>query len=419
MIRRPIFNRLSCYFCTILVLLFGFNSYAFGAEEDHKGFWNRDTFTGNWGGLRSKLEEKGVTLEMVYTGEMVSVLSGGLQRKTVFLDNKDIVLSVDAETLLGWKGAEFSFYVLGNHGDSPSEYIGDFQTMSNIDTDATWKLYEAWYQQSFLGGKVSFKFGLIDLNSEFDVIEAGGLFHHSSFGIGVDFSQSGMNGPSIFSTTSLGFRVRVEPKEGFYVQTIVLDGVPGDPDNPKGTHIILKKEEGWLIVGEVGYESDKGGHYRKFAIGTWFYTADFETLSEVGEEHKNKGFYLLTELQLVGNKEGSIPCLNAFLRLGFADRSVNQLGFYLGAGFVVSHLIPGREDDQLGLAFAYGRNGNIFMNLAPGVFDWSETAIELVYSFQVTPWFALQPEIQFILNPGMEKSINDAFSFGVRSEISF
>lgn len=34
-------------------------------EED--SFWTRDTLTGDWGGLRTSLEESGVTVELGYT----------------------------------------------------------------------------------------------------------------------------------------------------------------------------------------------------------------------------------------------------------------------------------------------------------------------------------------------------------------
>ena len=72
------------------------------------------------------------------------------------------------------------------------------------------KLYEAWFEQTLFDDRLSFKAGLYDLNTEFDVVETAGLFINSSHGIGPDFSQSGVNGPSIFPTTSLGIRVKAQ-----------------------------------------------------------------------------------------------------------------------------------------------------------------------------------------------------------------
>jgi porin len=396
--------------------------------EQSTGILRRDTLTGDWGGLRTRLEEKGIRFELSYTGEMFSILSGGLERKTVYLDNKDFTMSVDAGTLMGWKGAGFFLYVLGNHGTSPSRCVGDLQVVSNIDAPNTFKVYEAWYRQSLFGGALSFKIGLYDVNSEFDVIETCGLFNNSSFGIGPDFSQSGLNGPSIFPTTSLGLRIKVQPLDGFYIQSVVLDGVPGDPDNPRGTHIILKEDDGLLIAGELGYRKQINGKYNKVALGAWFYTGEFRHISEIvgaghPQAHKgNKGFYFLAERRLYCEKKDNRQGLCAFFRVGGANRHVNQLDFYLGAGIVYSGLVPGRDKDLFGLAVAYAHNGSPFMRSVSqldGGFTRAETAVELTYRFQVTPWFGLKPGFQYIIDPGTDVSIANAFNFSLRSEINF
>lgn len=402
---------------TIIIMLATLNGIT---DSDYKSLWKRDYFTGDWGGLRSRLEKKGITIEIVHTGEMVGILTGGTQKKNLFLDNKDIILSMNVEKLLGWKGADFSFYLLGNHGDSPSEYVGDLQVLSNIETYSTWKLYEAWYQQKLFKNKLSLKIGLYDLNSEFDIIESGGIFHNSSFGIGPDFSQSGINGPSIFATTSLGIRFRYEPSESYYVQAVFLDGVPGDPNDSRGTHIILKRDDGLLISGEVGYRSDKN-YYRKLALGVWTYTSNTVDISfnDPMKTRKNKGLYILAEQQIIQEKEDKEQGLIAFIRLGTADRRVNQLGFYFGIGLVYKGLFTGRKEDQIGIGLAYAHNSKFYMKATNYGVNRAETALELVYHFQAAPWLAIKPEFQYIINPGTTKEIKNTLVFGIRSEISF
>ena len=168
---------------------------------------------------------KGLALAATYTSEFMSNLSGGLRRGTGTLDNFDLTVSVDAEELLGWKGASLFLYGLGNHGGSPSEHAGDLQTASNIDAPNAWKLYEAWLEQRWFGEKLSLRAGLYDLNSEFDALQTAGLFLNSSHGIGPEISQTGRNGPSIFPTTSLGVRAKTQVAGACYAQMVVLDGV--------------------------------------------------------------------------------------------------------------------------------------------------------------------------------------------------
>ena len=45
-----------------------------------------------------------------------------------------------------------------------------------------------------------------------------------------------------------------------------------------------------------------------------------------------------------------------------------------------------------------------------------ETAIELTYSAQLTDNFRIQPDIQYIINPGTDPSLKNALVVGVRFE---
>ena len=92
--------------------------------------------------------------------------------------------------------------------------------------------------------------GLYDLNSEFYRLQSA-LFLNSSFGIGPEFAQSGVEGPSIFPDTSVGMRIAFKPAEGLVVRIAALDGVP--VDRPDGSRGIFKPGDGALIVGEVAF----------------------------------------------------------------------------------------------------------------------------------------------------------------------
>ena len=50
-----------------------------------KSIWEQDTLTGDWGGARTALKDKGIDLTLVYIGETFSVLSGGLHRRGSYL----------------------------------------------------------------------------------------------------------------------------------------------------------------------------------------------------------------------------------------------------------------------------------------------------------------------------------------------
>ncbi|HEX2538862.1 MAG TPA: hypothetical protein VHL13_11320, partial [Pseudolabrys sp.] len=69
-----------------------------------KSIWEQDTLTGDWGGARTALKDKGIDLTLVYIGETFSVLSGGLRRRGSYEGRFEFTSEADLEKLIGWKG---------------------------------------------------------------------------------------------------------------------------------------------------------------------------------------------------------------------------------------------------------------------------------------------------------------------------
>lgn len=344
--------------------------------------------------------------ELVYTGELWGNTRGGIKTGVRYLHNIDATLTADWGT--DDKGGTFFIYGLHNNGDELSaDLIGDAQVISNIDNTAVNRLYEAWYEHRFADGAARVKGGLIDLNSEFDAIEPGGLFINSSHGIGPDFSQSGDNGPSIFPSTSLAALAEWAPVDSWSIKLGVFDAVPNDPDRPKRHRIAW--DEGTLFVGEINHLRESG---LRIALGGWAYTSEFERVSGTGEA-KNGGAYAILE--------GPIgPGMTGWVRGGFANSSVNQFGGYAGGGVVQTGAIPGRPDDQLGIAIAIAMNGGSFKRVLrqEGVpFARHESNVELTYRAELAPGIAVQPNFQYVFNPGATSELRNAFVVGARLEI--
>jgi porin len=259
--------------------------------------------------LAEEAEPDGVALEIAYTADL---LAGG--GDPAYVDNLDLVLD--------WRSdrTQVHLYALYNNGAdfSGTRYPRGW-VASNIETGTpAVRLYEAWIEQSLADDKLSLRAGLYDLNSEFDALDAAGLFINPAHGIGTDFSQSGLNGPSIFPVTSLAVRVQYRIDQATTLRAAVLDGVPGDPTAPRRTAIKLGRGDGALLVGEVDRTF---GDWRLIA-GYWRYTAPFDDLLETAragvptQRRGAQGAYLRGEGLIAGAKQGS--GLDAFFRLDCA-----------------------------------------------------------------------------------------------------
>lgn len=384
--------------------------------------------------LPGRTDAQDLSLELVYTGEAVRVARGGLRTGTAWLGNVDAVLEARE---LGSRGTSALLYVLGSHGNPLSSWVGDAQVTSNIEAPEAVRIFEAWVEHDIPDAGLSFLLGLYDLNSEFDVIEAAGLLLNSSFGIGPDYAQSGVAGPSIFPLSSLAARAIWRPDPSWYVQTAVLDGVPGDPADETATAIHLSTEDGALLAAEAGWRF--GGRpaaaavgrffeaegVTRMAVGAWYYTRDFEPLlppggaGEGGPRRTRPGVYALAE-GVIRAEEDAGPGLSVFARAGWSDPDFHQFGSYTGAGAVLTGLLPARPEDRLGLGVAAAHNGSPYRSLAretgPGATP-RETVFELTYRLR-GPFWALQPDLQWVLHPGTDPAVDHALLLGIRGEIS-
>ena len=360
--------------------------------------------------------EPAVDLSVTYTADLWSVADGGLARGERYLDNLDVTLKVDAERALGWRGATLFAYGLYNNGRPLSaDLIGDIQTTSNIETGVkAVRLYEFWVEQRFAGDRGSVKLGLYDLNSEFDTTGSGALFLSSSHGVGPDLSQTGDNGPSIFPVTSLAIRGDLRLSERVLLRAAVLDAVPGDPDRPRRTAIRLGGGDGALLITEAEYQDPA----TKVAIGVWHYTARRTPLDEtLAPRGGNDGLYGLVERKLLREANDEDQGLSGWLRVGIANGEINPISRYFGGGLVYTGPFAGRDEDQVGAAFALATLGDTARRLFALPSD--ELAFELTYRAPLTEWLTVQPDVQYIVNPAGASGLNDALAIGLRLEVGF
>ena len=353
-------------------------------------------------------EDSPYSFEAIYTADYFENIDGGIKEGSAYMDNFDVVFDIDAEKLWGISGGSFHVHILHNNSTTFSDLVGDAQVVSSIENTSVIRLYEMWWEQNT--GNHSIKVGLYDLNSEFDAIEPAGLFMNSSHGIGADYAQSGENGPSIFPTTSLAFRYSYQFSDDFQIQAAILDGSSGDANDPRKNTIDLDSSD-LLIAIEANYTINN----TRFGFGTWNYTKETEYLDASGAAD-NSGIYGIIQHQFLSADKDN-KSLSGWLRIGSADDDINQFDSYIGTGLVLSDFIKSRPDDSLGFAIAQARNGDVFRQLNAGT-DSNETVFELTYSAPINEHITIQPDIQYIKNPGTDSSLDDALVIGIRFELS-
>lgn len=367
------------------------------------------------------LYEYGISISAEYIGELWALEN----QSKIEMYNPNVIngeILFDLDKLIGIPNSEFEIYTLSMFGKDPNEDFASQQGITNIGAYNTSKIFQCFYEQNILDNRLQFIVGLLDVNSEFDVKFSAKNFINPSHGIGIDWSQSGANGPSIFPTASLGARVRFLHKGNIVMQFAILDGIPGDTANPNGTQIILNENDGLMVAGTIYHLHGESllelpdnvypENFEQTGIGFWYYTDKY---SHVVSNITNWGIYFVFEQDAYVESNTS-QGLSFFGRFGIADDKYNEVDYFIGLGGVYKGLIVGRDNDYLGLAIANAHNSFEYRTL--NNLDDNEFNIEFFYIFNVTNFLNLQIDLQSFSLADQTRIRRDEILAGFRLKLS-
>jgi len=430
------------------------------------GFWERSNLLGDMGGLRPWLGNYGVTFGLQETSEYLNNLSGGSRRGGAYDGLTQFGIGVDTQKAFGLPGGIFNVSGLQIHGTNLSSR--DLQTLqyaSGIEADDATRLWELWYQQSLLGGKVDVKVGQQSLDQEFMVSQYAGMFMNATFGWSVLPSLDLPAGGPAYPLSSLGARLRVMPSDGWTVLAGVFDGNPagngvGDPQelNAHGTNFDL--HDSALFIGEVQYSlnpapSDPAaarptGLPGTYKLGFWYDTQEFAdqgfntnglllanpASNGIAQSHRGDySFYAVADQMIWRPSADSPQSIGVFARMMGAPGDRNLVDLGINAGVTLKAPFKGRDNDVVGLAVGYAQIGSHAQDFAgtsaiytPGYPSRSaETIVEATYQYQVTPWWQLQADFQYAFRPAggipnpenPSQRIGNEAIVGLRTNITF
>ncbi len=399
-----------------------------------------DYFTGDWGGLRTALADKGIDIGLTYYAEIWGNTAGGIQAGAVYTGLGQIETTIDLEKLLGWKDATiFTRWLWLSGQDASSELTGNFFTVSNIAGFNTFRNIELWFQQTWWDERISLRAGQLAADAEFIISTYGSLFINGTFGWPAFVYMDIPNGGPGYPMGAPGIRLSVSPTDSLTILAAVLQGdVFAQNVNRHGFRWRLDANQGFLWLAEAQYQ-----HEWKLPgtikAGAWFDTGAFSTAANP-EDYVwgNYGIYFIVDQMLYqepsapqGNDKNPVTSaggttppqgLGAFARIAFEPADRNFLGFYVDGGLSYQGLIPTRDNDTAGVALAYGQLTNGTRDLLADAGEINpnyEMVIEATYLAQITPWLAVQPDAQWIVHPGGSETLGNAFVVGGRVTITF
>lgn len=437
-------------------IVFGESPLQAQAPSAPGDFWDRPNLLGDIGGVRPLLRRYGVQINISETSEILGNPTGGVRQGAIYEGVTDLNLGWDLRTYFHWRGVFFArAYQIHGRGLSAND-LDNLNLASGIEADRATRLYELWYEQH-IGDWLRIRIGEQSAGQEFLISPAAKLFVNSTFGWptlpGIDLPAGGPNYP----VGAPAVRFRVDPADGLTLFAGLFDGNPtgapigaADPQryDPSGT--AFRVNDGAFAIAEARYNPDdspKNGTYR---LGAWFNSERFASQDVASNGaplasplangmprllYGDYSVYGIVDQPLLPPQGKDAGGLVAFGRAMGAPSDRNLVDFYVDTGLAYKGPF-GRNNDSVGVAFGYARIG-----AAARAFD-AETAtatgqprpvrstedvVELTYQIGVTPWCQLQPDFQYITNPGggivnptrPGQRIGNAAILGLRTSLTF
>lgn len=307
---------------------------------------------------------KGLSFHLHWDTDIYANVNGGAKRGYATDSVLSAHMGLNTDRLGWWNGGRFAFGLQAITSTHPSDYVGDSQTVSNLDAPTQRQVAQFWYSQSI--GPDTVRGGIMDLNSFFDATEAATLFTNASFGItpGMTLNTS----TATYPNPGWGLMAQFGKDSGNW-RVGLFQGNPNDRSTALHRGAMLIAERGWS-------NASTGSH---LGIGAWYRQAP----ASGGPPTHDWGVYSNFEHALPGH-----PHAQAFLQASINPGQVNVVPAYLGAGVHFVDVSPVVSEWGIAFARAWIRGHS------------AETSVETTALIPIdNSIFAFQPDVQYVIHP--------------------
>lgn len=366
--------------------------------------------TGDWGGGRTWLSERGVRLSADVTQNVQSVLDGGNGDETAFLGSSELILDLDTEKLGLWPGGFGRVAAEGRWGDDVFENAGAFSPVYNdalfpADPDRFGKDAFALTEMNatqFLAEWVGIFGGLLnttggDANAYAGFVRSNEYFQNLSLLVNPVSMR-------IVPSVTLGGGIVLIPFD-WLVATFTFmsteESAGSDPfDTDDGVTFVTE----WTIDHPVGPMSAR--QVLGFGVG---FDNDFFRLGELprlelppgappqlrfSTKDESWAFWYNGQLDFWTDPDDEEQRAGFFLRFGYADDETNPIEWNIAAGLGAVGAFDVRPRDRMGIGVYHLEPSDNFPLPQLGVGD--ETGVEVFYNAELWPGVNLTADLQYV-----------------------
>jgi porin len=416
------------------------------AKEEHHGilpipdysgdFSERAYLTGNWGGMRDSLAAKGIQFEANYRQYGQGVADGGIERGTNWGGKADFKLRMDLDKMGAVPGGLIYARFDSRWGEGTIGKTGQLLPaneaylvpvdFNDIERETFGALTALNYTQ-FLSPKFGMFVGKLD-NMDGDPNEfAGGRGDTQFMGYSMMFAAP----TAIVPASTIGGGVLWMPNK--HVTLVSQYTSATDSSFKSFDRAFDEWDDGQIWTTSLMTQYSVGGLPGGFnATYLQWFNANFTDIGSIAgalTSTKDTSWLLaLSAWQYLCTEESSEGPLDAtnqmpdlqgwgvFGRLGFADEDTNPFSLTTSVGLGARGLIPGRDDDLMGIGYFYTETDSGNVLTSTGISD-STQGVEAFYNIAITPAARLSLDAQWL--EADVPNAENAWVLGARLQLSF
>ena len=387
--------------------------------------WTRSTVSGDWGGIRNQLAERGITFDLSLTQAAQGIVHGGKDTGWQYGGGRgDINLSLDTQKLGLWPGGYLTVEAEGNF--TPADTLrksinGRTGALMPVNSNQFYPTpagdnfnLPALNFTQFLSPYFGLAFGKLAT-----ITSTSGDMNEFAHGKGdTQFMNGALNFNPLMAVTvpysTLGTGAIVlptkDPKQAilsFFLLSSTGRASTSGFDDLNDDNLTLAGE-GRVKTNFLGLTGHQllGATYsnRKFTSIDQNARFIFENGALEGKKGSWNAYYNFDQF-LYEPRKGSGEGVGIFGRFGASDGNPNFMNFFYSLGIGGKGVISGRAGDRFGLGFYYIDVSNPELQ---GLFRGTkllrdEYGFEAFYNIAITPWLLLTPDIQIVRGAQKER----------------
>ncbi len=404
-------------------------------DQTAREFYNATYTLGERIGWLQELADSGLYFGISYWIDLQGNPSGGKKQTFGNASSLGFSFALDFEKMMGIPGFSIFNSWVYRSATNLTQQIGNKFNVAQLYGGNFFQLNELYAKLDLFGEGFRAKAGRLNAGNDFLVSSLNCKFVNNGF-CGNPTSIFSNIFFSAYPTATWGAYMHIKPTDYFLMKYAIYNENPHVlKSTTNGFDFSFNNTQGMLLITQWDFMYQLGrdwkGYPGNFKAAFYYLTKGIPRF--IGKEtNHNLGFYFELD-QMIYQKGGpdSKMGLTPFAWLLFAPKEYNMLPFFMTSGLVYTGILPTREKDSLCLGIAYGTFSSEMRTVQRNAQKLGigspygrepqnfETVLELNYWIQVTNWWQITPDIQYVINPDGLGTIKNAWVFGAQIGILF